>query len=180
LRQSHVAKRYARAFVERVIDKPEPEARLGELKGVADLVLSNKKFRDFFFSPLFSAEEKGGILTAVIEKAQIQADVTHILRMLLQNAKFHLLSDVVAYSEQVLNERLRKAGAAVYSAVELSSEDLRRLGDTLNRITGKKTVVRARVDASILGGVKVKVGSVVYDGSLRGQLDSLKEDLIKG
>jgi len=180
LRQSHIAKRYARAFVERVFDKPDPETRLGELKGVADLVLSNKEFRDFFLSPLFSLEEKGTILTAVIDKAAIQPDVAHILRMLLQNGKFHLLREVVAYSDQVLNERLRKTGATVYSAVELTPEDLTRLGDALNRITGKKTMVTSRVDASILGGVRVKVGSVVYDGSLRGQLDSLREDLIKG
>ena len=180
MRQSHVAKRYARAFVERVIDKPEPEARLGELRGVADLVLSNKQFRDFFFSPLFSLEEKGGILSIVLEKAAIQADTAHVLSMLLQNGKFHLIRDVVTYSEQILNERLRKTGATVYSAVDLSAEDVRRLGDALNRITGKRTMVKTRVDASILGGVKIKVGSVVYDGSLRGQLESLKEDLIKG
>jgi len=180
LSQSHVAKRFARAFVERVIDQADPETSLGELKGVADLILSRKIFRDFFFSPLFTVEEKNEILSGMFEMAGIQADVGHILRMLLQNGKFHLLREVVSYAESLLNERLRKAGVTVFSAVELSSGDLQRLGDALNRITGKKTILSSKVDPGILGGVKVKVGSVVYDGSLRGQLESLKEDLIKG
>jgi len=180
LKQSHLAKKYARAFVQRVVEKDDPAAIVGQLGGFSELVYKNKALRDFFNSPLFSTDEKKGFFDVVVEKAGLGQDIAKVVGMLIEQSKFHLIRDVVTYSGQILAERLKKARATVFSAVEISSADLERLGAALKKIIGRDPEMKAVVDPALLGGVRVKVGSMVYDGSIKGQLEILKEELIKG
>lgn len=179
MKQSHLAKKIARAFVERIISRPSPEAVLAELKEFASAMESGKTVRDFFRSPLFPLSEKSKVLDGVIAKSNVSGDVGHVARMVLDHGVIHLLGAVVDYAGVILNERLGKTRATVVSAVELPADDVKRINEALNRITGRQAILRSVTDPSILGGVKVTVGSVVYDGSLRGQLENLREELIK-
>lgn len=180
MKQSHLAKKYARAFVQRVLEKDDPTAIVGQLGGFSEFVYETKALRDFFNSPLFTTTEKTGFFQVIVEKAGLGEDLAWLVGMLIEQSKFHLIRDVVAYSGQILAERLKRARATVYSAVEMSSADFERLGAALKKIIGRDPEMKALVDPSLLGGVRVKVGSMVYDGSLKGQLDNLKEELIKG
>jgi len=180
LRQSHLAKRYAGAFVGKVMDGADPAGAVGELKSFYNLIVSNKELKDFFYSPLFSHSEKNNILQAMLEKKSLSKEITHILKMLLEHSNFHLIRSVVFYAEQILNDRLNKTTATVISAVEIPASIIDRLGKALKNITGRIIELKPIVDPSILGGIKVSVGSLVYDGSLKGQLENLKEELIKG
>jgi len=180
LNQAQMAKRYARAFVQRIAERPDAVAVLGELRGVAEQIYQAKSLRDFFHSPLFTTVEKLAVVAAVAQKAPLQAEVTKTLTMLVEQNRFHVLRDVVEYATRMLAERLRKTRAMVESAVPLSEEVLRRLGDALKRLTGRDPEMKTLVDPGILGGVRVQVGSVLYDGSLKGQLENLREELIKG
>ena len=82
--------------------------------------------------------------------------------------------------QEELNQRLGLAEADVTSARELSAEERRRLETQIKSVTGKSVTARYATDAGLLGGALVRVGSTVYDGSVRGQLERLKEQLIAG
>lgn len=180
MRQSHLAKRYAGAFVGRVMSGADPAGAVGELKSFYDLIALNKELKDFFHSPLFSHSEKITILQAIIKKTSLSEEIAHIVKMMLEHSKFQLLRSVVFYAEQILNDRLKKTKATVISAVEIPAAVIDRLDQALKKITGRIIDLKSVVDPSLLGGIKVSVGSVVYDGSLKGQLENLKEELIKG
>jgi len=180
LSHSHLAKRYAGAFVGRVMGEADPAAAVTELKEFYNLIVSNKELNNFFRNPLFSHSEKTDILQAILKKTSLSKEIARIVKMLLEQSKFQLLRDVVFYAEQILNDRLKKTTATVISAVEIPAAVIDRLDKALKNITGRIIDLKPVVDPSILGGMKVSVGSVVYDGSLKGQLENLKEELIKG
>lgn len=184
MKQSHLAKRYARAFIDRIIGGPEPVAEpvasVAELKMFASLVSDNKRLRDFFHGPRFSASEKSAILQAVLDKVKLSAETARMLVMLLEQHRFHLLHEVVVYSGQILNERMNKTTATVVTAVEMPVEASQRLEAALRNIAGRIVDVKTVVDPGLLGGIKVKLGSVVYDGSIKGQMENLREELMKG
>ena len=180
MKQAHLAKKYARAFVARIAERADAVSVLAELEQVAGAIQEEKSLRDFFHSPLFTVEEKLGALKTVAGKAGLSEEVQRTLERLVAQNRFHLLRDVVAYAAQILNEHLKKTEAEVVSAIPLSEEVLARLREALRKITGRDPELETAVDPSILGGLRVKVGSVLYDGSLRGQLENLREELIKG
>ncbi|MBI5141961.1 MAG: ATP synthase F1 subunit delta [Nitrospirae bacterium] len=180
MKQSHLAKRYARAFIDRIIGAPEPVAAVAELKMFSLLVSDNKRLRDFFHGPLFSASEKSAILQAVLDKVKLSSETARMLAMLLEQRRFHLLHEVVVYSGQILNERMNKTSATVFTAVAMPVEAAQRLEAALRDIAGRIVDIKTVVDPGLLGGIKVKLGSVIYDGSIKGQLENLREELMKG
>jgi len=179
LKGSHVAKRFARAFAGKVPAGQEKEL-LGELAAVARVIGEAKALRSMFLGPLFSDDEKTAALKSMVRAAGLSAPVGSFLETLLDQNKMFLLDEIVAYAETFLNERMKRTRASVISAVALPGDAIDRLRGVLARWTGKSVALEAAVDPGLLGGLVVRVGSQVFDASIKGQMNQMRQEFIKG
>jgi F-type H+-transporting ATPase subunit delta len=125
-------------------------------------------------SPAFSAEDKAKGLAAIAETAGFNATTKKFLGLLAANSRAAALSAVVAAFEKLAADARGEVQAQVTTAVPLTAVQAKGVAQALRQALGKDPLIETRVDPAILGGIKVRVGSRLFDASLRSKLDSLK------
>jgi F-type H+-transporting ATPase subunit delta len=175
---SAVTSRYARAFVDVVIgDHLDAAGTLEELQTIAATNHSNPELGKVWESPAIPGEQKRGLLDAIVKRESISRPVRNFIAVLIDHHRIALLDEVVKDFEKELNSRLGFAEAQITSARELSTAERRALEAQVEKLIGKKVRARYGRDESILGGAIVQVGSTIYDGSVKGQLERIREEL---
>ncbi|HUJ95760.1 MAG TPA: ATP synthase F1 subunit delta [Terriglobales bacterium] len=170
---------YARAFADVIFDqKLDPGKALQEAKSVAQLVASNKELREVWETPSIPAAQKRGLLDAIVVRAGLSRSVRNFMAVLIDHGRVPFLAPIVSQLEKEVNQRLGFAEAEIISARELSDAERRTLETHIEKTGGLKLLARYTLDPSILGGAIVKVGSTIYDGSIKGQLERIKEQLV--
>jgi F-type H+-transporting ATPase subunit delta len=173
-----VTNTYARAFAEAVFSgRLDPEKTLQEAQAVAELVAGSKELREVWETPSITAEQKRAVLDAIAARQGISRTVRNFVAVLIDHRRISFLRPIVKQFEQELNQRLGFTEAEITSARELNQADRRTLEAQMEKLTGKKVRAHFLSDESILGGVILKVGSTIYDGSVRGQLERMKQAL---
>ena len=171
-----VTNTYARAFAEAVFDgRLDPDKILREAQAVAALVAGNKELRAVWEAPSITAEQKRAVLDAIVVREGISKTVRNFVAVLIDHRRINFLGPIVKQFEQELNQRLGFAEAAIASAHELNPTDRQTIEFQLEKLTGKKVRARYSRDESLLGGAVVKIGSTIYDGSVKGQLERIKQ-----
>lgn len=174
-----VTNTYARAFADVVIDKHlDPAQTVHEVQSLAALASASKDLREVWLTPSIPAEQKRGVLDAVVARAGISRPVRNFMAVLIDHRRVEFLDAIVKQFEVELDRRLGFAEAEITSARELSESERRTLEAQVERLTGKKVRARYASDPSLLGGAIVKVGSTIYDGSVTGQLGRIREQLV--
>ncbi|MDA8090674.1 MAG: ATP synthase F1 subunit delta [Nitrospiraceae bacterium] len=172
-------KQFARKFLNHV-GRQNAEAS-GDLKAVSSLMEESPELRGFLEGPQFSAEEKKNVIAELLSKKLSFAEGTRkFLEYLVDMDGAALLPGIAAAAEELYMDYSRRAKAVVVSAASLDEATGNRLKTALGKITGREVEIEYVHDPSVLGGVLVKIGSTMFDSSLRGQLRILKEELIKG
>jgi F-type H+-transporting ATPase subunit delta len=105
--------------------------------------------------------------------------VRNFIAVVTDHRRLPLLSEILKRLEQELNERMGIADADVTSVRELSEPEKKLLESEVAKLTGKRVRARYRLDAALLGGAQVKVGSTIYDGSVNEQLERIREQLVE-
>jgi F-type H+-transporting ATPase subunit delta len=118
------------------------------------------------------------VLDAIVQKAELSRAVRNFVAVLIDKGRIRFLSEIVTQFAQELNHRLGFAEAAITTARELNTDERTDLERDLARVAGKKIRAHYSQDKSILGGAIARVGSTVYDGSVKGQLERIREQLI--
>jgi F-type H+-transporting ATPase subunit delta len=173
-----VTNTYARAFVDVVMDRKLDAAKiLEEAHSVAAMVASSKQLREVWEAPSIPTDEKQKLLDAIAAKAKLSREVRNFVAVLIDHRRITFLGAIVEQFEQGLNQRLGFAVAEITSARDLSDAERRSLESEVEKLTGKKVRASYAKDASILGGATVKIGSTIYDGSVKGQLERMKQAL---
>jgi F-type H+-transporting ATPase subunit delta len=173
-----VTNTYARAFADVVFgSRLDPDKTLREAQSLTELVASSKELRQVWEAPSIPAEQKRGVLDAIVARAKISRPVRNFVAVLIDHRRIGSLGPIVEQFELELNQRLGFAEAEITSARELSDAERRTLEARVEKLTGKKVRAQYVRDESILGGAIVKVGSTIYDGSIKGQLERIKEVL---
>ena len=171
-----VTNTYARAFAEAVFDgRLDPDKILREAQAVGALVAGNKELRSVWEAPSITAEQKRAVLDAIVAREGISKTVRNFVAVLIDHRRINFLGPIVKQFEQELNRRLGFAEAEIVSAHELNPTDQQTLEFRLEKLTGKKVRARYSRDESLLGGAVVKIGSTIYDGSVKGQLERIKQ-----
>ncbi len=171
-----VTNTYARAFADAVFDgRLDPDKTLQEAQAVAELVAESKELREVWETPSIVAEQKRAVLDAIVARQGISRLVRNFVAVLIDHGRTHFLGPIVKQFEQELNQRLGFTEAEITSAHELSQADRSNLEAQMEKLTGKKVRARYSRDESILGGAVVKIGSTIYDGSVAGQLERIKQ-----
>jgi len=176
-----VFSRYARAFADVVIEKKlDPRKVEDELRSFVRIVESVPVLRTVWENPSVEARQKHAVLDQIITRIGGSRMLRNFIAVLIDHRRVAALPDIARQFEIDLNERLGLADAEVTSARELSDLEKRVLEARVGEVTGKKVRARYKTDAKVLGGAVVKVGSTIYDGSIRGQLERLKQELATG
>ena len=172
-----VARRYARALLE----ASAPGAVVGiadQLSALADLVASNPALADVIRNPAYSRAQRHGVVEGLIQIFKPDsATLPNFLRLLVDRHRLALLPDIARLFRDMADEKAGRVRGMVVSAIPLDPQSIRQLEQTLSQLVQKQVVLESRVDRGVLGGVSTQVGSVVYDGTLRTQLDDLKRAL---
>ena len=171
---------YARAFADVVIgSKLDSGSMTEQLKAFEALLAQSDPLRRVLENPSISGDRKLAVLDAIAAKIALARPVRNFIAVLTDHRRLPLLDDILKQVEQELNERLGIADAEVCSARELSDTEKKLLEAEVGRLTGKKVRARYRRDASLLGGAVVQVGSTIFDGSVEGQLERIREQLVE-
>jgi len=176
-----VTSTYARAFADVVIAKHlDPAATVSETQLLASLVNDSKPLREVWENPAIPAAQKRAVLDAIVKRLGISVPVRNFVAVIIDHGRTNLIAELASRFAQELNERLGFAEAEITAVRDLSPDERQNLEKDLARVTGKSIRARYTQDLAILGGVVARVGSTVYDGSVRGQLERLREQLAQG
>lgn len=175
-----VARRYADALADVASARNEVDQIDREILLFADMLKSNRELRDLFASPIVSLADKRRVLDALIERVHPGQMTINLLRTMLSHYRLQYLAVMHQQFRRVINERKGLIVAEVTTAGEFDVAQQAKLAGTLEGMTGKQIEFKFRTDPSLIGGVVTRIGSVVYDGSVRTQLKEIKERLIQG
>lgn len=175
-----IARRYSAALADAVAQTGESDAIKTELAMCAQLFGGNAELQDVFRNPTVAHTSKEKLLENMIAKAKPTKTTANFLRVLLQNGRITDLSDINERFAAVLDERSGLISAEITSSRELPPAERADFENSLAKLTGKKVTVNYAVDKDIIGGVVTRIGSTVYDGSVKTKLENLKEQLING
>jgi F-type H+-transporting ATPase subunit delta len=173
-----VARRYAAALADVVLKTGETSTVQTELKSWAELITSNTDLQTAFSNPAIQHQNKEKILESLLEKTKPTPTTANFLRVLLQNSRLTELGEINERFASVLAERSGFVSARVTSARPLGETEKAELQTNLEKLTGKKVNLSFDIDENLIGGVVTRIGSTVYDGSVKTQLEELKQQLI--
>ena len=171
---SGVAGRYAGALFELAGDDKQLAAVEADLNQIAVLIDGSPDLRRLIRSPVFSAEDQARAMGAILAKAGIAGVAANFVRVVAANRRLFALPAMVAAFRRLAANQRGEVSAEVTSAEPLSEKHLGELKAALRDRLGKDVTLAAKVDPSLIGGLIVKVGSRMVDGSLRTKLNSLK------
>jgi len=174
---------YARAFADVVMTKSnllDPARMLQELHGIEALLKESDPLRRVLENPSIPGDRKRAVLDAITQRLGTTRPVRNFVAVIIDNRRLPLFSEILKQVEEELDDRQGFAEAQVSSARQLSDPEKQMLEVEIAKMTGKKVRARYAQDASLLGGAVVQVGSTIYDGSVKGQLDRIREQLVEG
>jgi F-type H+-transporting ATPase subunit delta len=173
-KNADVGQRYAQALFE-LADAQGVLAEVeADLSGLRALIGESADLRRLLNSPAFSAEDKGKGLLAVADKAGVSPLTKKFLGLLSANARTSGLPEVATAFARLAAEKRGAVAAEVTTAIKLTADQAKGVAAALRQALGKDPEITTRVDPSILGGLKVRVGSRLFDASLKTRLDQLK------
>ncbi len=177
---SAVANRYAHALADVVTASGSPlraEDALAQLKAFEAVLHSSAELHNALITPAVPASRKRAVVDKIGEALGLARIARNFLFVLVDHRRIASLAEILQSFEVVVDERLGFARAEVASAYELTETQRNTVLRELERLSGKRIRARYTVDGALIGGVVARIGSTVYDGSVRGQLDSMERRL---
>ena len=173
--------RYASAFLEVVtaakLDSAALDREFSDFLATWD---ASAELRAFFVNPALPAAAKVAFLDKLNTKLGLTKELRNLLAVLINNGRIGMVSEVAEAWRRLLQEQSGIRQAQIVTARELSSDERNSLVAEIGKLAGARVEASFKLDKSILGGTVVRIGSTVYDGSVRGRLDRLKEALVRG
>jgi F-type H+-transporting ATPase subunit delta len=174
---SVVAERYAAALADVAAERKNSDEVRRELETFVEAFFSIPDLRNALESPALNAEVKRKVIAEIAAKMGIHSEVRNFIYLVVDHRRTEMLPQIQEAFREELNARLGIVEAEVTSARELSAGEKKELTSVLEKRTGKKVETRFQEDRELLGGAVVRLGSTIYDGSVRDQLDRLREKL---
>ena len=171
---SGVAERYANALFELALETQTLPAVENDLDRFAGLIEESPDLKRLVKSPVFSSEEQARAVTAILDRDAIGGLVANFIKVTAGNRRLFVVPDMIAAFKRLAAKQRGEIAAEVTSAEPLSDSHADGLRAALKAALGKDVALDARVDPALIGGLVVKVGSRMIDGSLRTKLNSLK------
>jgi len=174
------ARRYAKALTGMARDQAVLERGADELNVFQQLLGSDEALRKALLNPGLTPSRRKGLCNEVSEAMAFSSQVTSFLGLLIEKGRLVLLPQIVEALQDIVDERAGRARAQIITARPLKEETTTEVKKALESALGKKVITRVLEDATLLGGLVVRVGSQVYDLSLKTQLERLRESIVRG
>ena len=169
---------YAEALFEAAREREELEEAMGDLQEFVEALRENEELRLFYYGGQIPEREKRRAIDALTEDMALSA--RNFLKVLSDNGREEILEEVLVRYEELVKEHLGRIEVEVTTAVELSEEELDRIRERLGKVLeGREVILQPRVDSDLLGGAVFRFGGRMVDGSVRGQLHSLREEMLE-
>jgi F-type H+-transporting ATPase subunit delta len=173
-----VASRYARALVDAILaQKIDADIARLQLRSIGQAVHDSDDLRRVWESPAISPVQKRAVLDGIAKQMSVVKPIRNFIAILIDNRRIAMLDDITRQFENELDAQLGFVEVTISSARTLTPGEKRDLENRVARMTGKQVRARYSSNPELLGGVSVRVGSTIYDGSVRGQLEKMRQEL---
>ncbi len=179
MKQTILARRYTKALFSLGKEQGKAEEYAEKLSEIAALFEEAEGVADALTNPLYPLEARQKVMAKIAESAGADAILTRFLDLLVEKKRAGILPDIALEMKAMVDREQGISHGSLISAIELDASLLEKIQATLEKITGTKVILETQVDPSIIGGIIAKVGDLVLDGSIKTQLNGLKES-IKG
>ena len=176
--ENAVARRYAQAFFALAVEKNLVDKLESELKVIVDTINENAELKSVMDHQLISPGEKKAIINNIFSQ-EVSETTLDFLDIVIDKYRATYVAGIYDEFVTSANETRNMADARVKTAVDLTESDLEAIKDKLAAATGKTIRLQSELDPSLIGGVVVRIGDKVIDGSLAGRLEKLKENLLQ-
>lgn len=176
-----IVKRYTEGLV-KALDSPEEFSQVyKELQSFQKILLEHPQLNRVLVTPILSPTKRQEIARSIFQLwPEISAKTRRFLLLLVENGRVGLLPEIIAQLPEIWNEEKGIITFDVYSVVPLSPQEKKFLKEQLEELEGALVDLRFHLDPGLIGGISIKKGNIIYDLSIQGCLDRLKESLIKG
>lgn len=171
---SDIAKRYARAFFKTAGEEGRYEACDRELSRFSTLLQEQRQLSEFLANPVFDQADKRAVVDTLLQKTGVSPLTANFIKLLVDKHRIGILSEIGAAYRTLMDDALRKARVTVKTAFPLTEELTESLRKGLARMTGREVEMAVQEDPSLIGGIAVRIGDTLYDGSIRTQLDKIR------
>jgi F-type H+-transporting ATPase subunit delta len=168
---------YANALADIALAQGAAEAAAKQLNDFGAAYAQSAELRTFLASPAVTVEAKHEVIEKITKRLGASKIIRNFLFVITDHRRTQLIPEVLVTFQQVIRQRQGVAEAQIVSAVELSAAQKKELAATLTRLTGKKIETKYSLDLALLGGVVVRIGDTIYDGSLRTRLNEMRSRL---
>jgi F-type H+-transporting ATPase subunit delta len=176
--QIALSRRYARALLEVAVEENSVDQVADRLQALASAFEQSAELRAVLSSPSYDREVRLKVLQALLAGGTVPTSLENTLRILNDRSKLEAIPGIARAYIELADVRAGRVRGVVTSAQPLSPDLLAQLTQQLAGLSGKQVVVETRVDPDLIGGVSAQVGSMLYDGSLRTQLEQLRQELV--
>jgi len=173
-----IAKRYARALVELSEEKKTVDKTKADLAAFVGAVDALPAMQKLFASPVFTPENKKAVIKDLAGKLGMQSATQRFVEHLAETGRIRYVKDVNEAFQEILAERQNRAAVRLTTAVAINNDDLADIKQKLEGLTGKQVDIDSRVDATLIGGAKAQIGSTIYDGTIKNQLNKMRNQLM--
>lgn len=177
MRDGTVARKYAEALFELGVRAGQPEAYGESLRQVADLLETEPMFRLFLETPRIGDEDKKKLLQDVLGSS-LPKHVLNFVRVTIDKRRQRLLRDIATQYALLVDEHLGREHVAVTVARPLDEDTRSMISARLSRVLGKEAIPHVRVKPDIIGGLVVRTGDTIYDGSVRRRLEGMRSRML--
>ncbi len=173
-----IARRYARALLDVASEAGRIDAVAEQLTAIAGIFTQSAELTDVIVNPAYTRSQVSAVVEAVMKTVpQLEPTLANTLRLLSDRHRLGYLPDIARLFRDMADVRAGRVRGRVTTAPPLPPDSLAQLQQTLQQLTQRDVILETRVDPALLGGVSAQVGSLLYDGSLRTQLEELRREL---
>lgn len=174
---SAVAQRYALALADVAFEHKDGGKIRQDLADFAQVFAASGDLRNLLANPSVSSESKKSVLSEITRKMAMHKETQNLLFLLVDHGRTGIVDEIQAAFEAEMNRRAGIADAIITSAHELSLPQKSQLTQALEKVTGKKVQAQYKLDSHLIGGATVRIGSTIYDSSVRERLNRLRAEM---
>jgi F-type H+-transporting ATPase subunit delta len=173
-----IARRYARALLDVSADTQRTDAVAEQLAAFVKAFEQSSELSDVLLNPAYTRSQRSQVVEALIKMmGAVETGLANTLRLLVDRNRLTYLPDIARVYRDMADARAGRVRGHVTSATKMTPDALEMLRKNLQQITQHDVILESREDPALLGGVSAQVGSVLYDGSVRTQLEQLRREL---
>jgi F-type H+-transporting ATPase subunit delta len=174
-----IARRYAKALIDIGKDDGNYEKYGVEIATFSNLIKENRDMEIFLINPVFETNKRLEVTSGLLEKLEFSPIAGNFIRLLVQKKRIEYLDEIIDEYQKQVDILSNVVRAKIYSATELSQEEIDEICGRLENITKKDVKISVDIDPSLIGGIVAQVGDEIIDGSLRTNLLQIKQNLVK-